>query len=128
MIETQITETVSQAELMERIMFLVHEDARLVQIGCTRVGDELQIDYSFDNRMKFFNFRLMIPAANPEIESITKIYWCAFTYENELKDLFGIKVKGLALDFGGSFYKRKEQAPFAKAPPVQVIKHKAPEA
>jgi ech hydrogenase subunit D len=52
------------------------------------------------------------------VPSISSIYGCAYLYENEMHDLFGIKVEGMALDFHGTLYKTKVKFAFGqvKAP------------
>jgi ech hydrogenase subunit D len=46
------------------------------------------------------------------VPSISATYLAAFAYENELQDLFGMKVEGLVLDFKGKFYRKRHDAPF----------------
>jgi ech hydrogenase subunit D len=88
------------------------EGCRLVQVCATTSGRDVVLDYSFDKGGEYLNFRLPV-AAGATLPSITPIYWCAFVYENELHDLFGLKFAGLAVDFGGSFYKTAVKHPFA---------------
>ena len=38
------------------------------------------------------------------VPSITSVYPAAFVFENETHDLFGVKVEGINIDFGGEFY------------------------
>ena len=47
--------------------------------------------------------------------SISSIYLCAILYENEIHDLFGVQVAGIAIDFKGKFYKTAIKFPFASA-------------
>jgi Ni,Fe-hydrogenase III component G len=35
------------------------------------------------------------------VPSISKIYLCAILIENEMKELFGLNVQGMAIDYGG---------------------------
>ena len=88
---------------------------RLCQICATAVGDSLEVLYTFelDNILK--NYKLLVGAAAPELQSITTIYSYAFIYENELHDLFGIKFRNLGLDYGGNFYKISESTPWNPA-------------
>jgi ech hydrogenase subunit D len=46
------------------------------------------------------------------MSSITSSYLCAFTYENELQDLFGLTVKDMQLNFNGNFYQTAVKTPF----------------
>jgi ech hydrogenase subunit D len=47
------------------------------------------------------------------LPSISSIYLCAILYENEIHDLFGVQVAGIAIDFKGKFYKTAIKFPFA---------------
>ena len=47
-----------------------------------------------------------------EISSITSIFPCAFIYENEMHDLFGIQIKMINIDFEGKLYRTAIEAPF----------------
>jgi ech hydrogenase subunit D len=56
------------------------------------------------------------------VPSITSVYWCAFAYENEMHDLFNVKVEGNAVDFGGKFYATKVPFPFlCTTPPAGAV-------
>jgi ech hydrogenase subunit D len=46
------------------------------------------------------------------VPSISPIYGCAILYENEIHDLFNVKVDGLTVDFHGNFYKTAIKFPF----------------
>ena len=60
---------------------------------------------------------MTLPKENPVLPSITGSFFAAFTYENELQDLFGIKITDLALNFNGNFYKTAVKNPFATGKP-----------
>jgi ech hydrogenase subunit D len=47
------------------------------------------------------------------LPSITGATLAAFPYENELQDLFGIEVEGLAVDYGGNFLRTGKVHPLA---------------
>ncbi len=85
---------------------------RLVAITCTKTAVGFEISYSFDREYDFVTLRLEIPP-DVEITSISGVYPCAFIYENELKDLFGVKIKHISLDYEGNFYKLPVKTPFA---------------
>ena len=86
---------------------------RLVQICATTLGDTMQLDYAFDRHGTYEVLRLSLPSAAPRLASISGVYWAAFIYENELHDLFGIEVEGMAIDFKGTFYKTMVKYPFS---------------
>lgn len=98
-------EPITVDTLTEKVRSLRQEGWRLVQISATRLPQDLQLTYSFDLESRLANYRLVLPAEGARIPSISSIYWCAFLYENELHDLFGLQVDGMAIDFKGNFYR-----------------------
>jgi ech hydrogenase subunit D len=112
MFEEQEIICIEKEELQDKIRRTFDEGYRLVQIGCTK--DEMfQIDYTFDKQYKFLDLRVNIPVSDARLSSITGIYACAFTYENEIHDLFGIKIEGIKIDYKGNFYRLAVKAPFS---------------
>ena len=92
--------------------------SRLVQICCARIGDDFELHYSFehvdqDQKFKFVDLKLITDAGSP-INSITGIYFAAFGYENEISDLYGLKILGNLLDFKGTFITTSIPYPFGK--------------
>ena len=111
MFEEQEIICIEIENLLENIRRTFTEGYRLVQISCTKAGMH-QIDYTFDKKYTFLDFRVHIPDENAQLPSITKIYACAFTYENEIHDLFGISFHGLDINYNGNFYRVGAKAPF----------------
>jgi ech hydrogenase subunit D len=118
MIEDQKMTTVPAAELPARVKEFYDSGYRLVQISCTRTKG-LEVNYSFDRDYGFVNLRVVLPAEGAELPSISGIFWSAFLYENEMHDLFGIKVEGMAVDFQGKFFRTSVRSPFN---PENIIK------
>ena len=46
--------------------------------------------------------------------SITACYPYAFRYENEMKELFGVKIKSIHPDYQNKLYRIKAETPFLK--------------
>ncbi len=90
---------------------------RLVQINCSKIGDVYEINYSFDKDYEFRNLRITV-TADTEIPSISGMYWGAFIYENEMHDLFGIRVRGMNIDFKGHLFTTAVKFPFSIATPT----------
>ena len=86
---------------------------RIVQVLAVSKPESCELTYSFDKEGELLNLRLEVPADDLVIPSITGVFGAAFTYENELQDLLGLKVSGLGLDFKGEFYKKMVKAPFS---------------
>ena len=112
--EKQEIVTVRKNELVDRVRRIAGEGYRLVQICCTKL-DQFQIDYSFDKEYKFVNLRILVPINGTTVPSVSGVYWGAFTFENEIHDLFGVKFEGLNVDYGGNFYRIAKKAPFSAA-------------
>jgi len=115
---TPTIHTIQPGELVSRARTFKEQGFRLVQICATRLPDALELTYSFDLNAQFENLRLQLPPESATVPSISSVYWCAFLYENEMHDLFNLKVEGLAVDFHGALYHTSVKYPFGstKAP------------
>jgi ech hydrogenase subunit D len=113
--------SLSTDALLARVRELREQGWRLVQIGATPLGETIELNYSFDRAGKFLNLRLSLPAAGAHVPSISSIYWCAFIYENEMHDLFRVRVDGIAVDYKGKFYKTAVPYPFSSRGPTAGV-------
>jgi len=113
MIEEQKVVNIEKDALLSRVTELRDSGYRLAQIGCTPL-EGFELSYSFDRDYKFISLKLTVPREGAEIPSISGIYWNAFIYENELHDLFGIKVKDIEVDYKGNFYRTAVKFPFSR--------------
>ena len=112
MIEEQPTIAVATDTLVAKARELLDQGYRLVQIGATSLPPGAEVNYSFDKDYHFLNLRLTLPAPTAEIPSISGVYWSAFLYENEMHDLFGFQIKGMAMHYKGNFYQMSRKFPF----------------
>lgn len=103
--------TIEPAELVDTAHNLKADGYRMVQICANKIPGAFELTYSFDKDHELYNYRVVLPE-NDEIMSITGAYFAAFVYENEMKDLFGIKIKHIALDFQGGFFVTGEPTPW----------------
>lgn len=103
--------SIEPAQLIEKVQDFKSEGYRLGQACCTKVAEGFELTYSFDKDHVLTNLRLVIPE-EVELMSITGIYWAAFIYENEMQDLFGVKFKHMALNYGGHFFKVSQPTPW----------------
>jgi len=77
---------------------------RFVTMTCTALDQgSFDILYHFDRGLELKHLRLTL-AAGAAVPSISPIYFAAFLVENEIQDLFGIRFKGLALDYERTLY------------------------
>jgi ech hydrogenase subunit D len=52
-------------------------------------------------------------ARDEEVPSISGLFGPAFLYENEIRDLFGVRITGIAVDFKGELYRTAIKLPFS---------------
>jgi ech hydrogenase subunit D len=111
----QDIETIEASALLARIADIKSSGYRLGQACATKVEDGVEILYSFEKDETLKNLKVRLDDRNPEIQSISGIYWSAFIYENEMHDLFGVTFRNLALDYGGHFFKIAADTPWNPA-------------
>lgn len=87
--------------------------SRLVQICAVSVEGGYELSYSFAEGYRFINYRINI-SEDVEIKSISSMFPSASLYENEMVELFGIKITGIALDYKNKLYKIDAETPFKK--------------
>jgi NADH:ubiquinone oxidoreductase subunit C len=74
---------------------------RFVTTSCVDLGDgNLDVLYHFDKDTQLWNLRIKAKRGE-QVPSISKIYLCAVLVENEMKELFGLNVMCMAIDYGG---------------------------
>jgi ech hydrogenase subunit D len=111
-IDPQVVEEIPLAALLARAQRMRIEGWRLAQICCTRLVADQEVSYSFDREGRLLTLRVRLPFAAAELPSISAFYWSAFLYENEMHDLFGIAVTGMAVDFKGRLFTTMVPTPF----------------
>lgn len=92
------SKTVTQAELQGIVNDLKARDARLITIVGVDAGDNIEVLYFFNTGVsQTETYRVIVPKAggNEEVDSITPIMPAAYIAENELSEMFGLKVKGM---------------------------------
>ena len=99
--------------LLEKVRAKKSQGCRLVQISATQLPGQIELTYSFDLNSQLSNLRLSLLGEEPHLPSISSIYLCSILYENEIHDLFGVQVEGMAIDFKGKFYRTAIKFPFA---------------
>ena len=94
------TTNITPDALLNEAAVRLGQKCRFVTLTCLDLGGEHEIFYHFDRDYQLFNLRVMLTKGQT-LPSITSVCPAAVIVENELQDLFGIKVTGLAVDFGG---------------------------
>ena len=112
MMEPQMITPISVGEVVTKAEQAKKDGCRLVQIGCTKIGDDFEIIYVYDKDFELLNYRITVKQ-DTVIPSISGPYFGAFVYENEIHDLYGITVSGINIDFKGTFYRTAIKHPFS---------------
>jgi ech hydrogenase subunit D len=111
MVEEQEMVSIDKQGLVGAVADLLASGYRLVQICCTTLRDDYEMNYSFDRDYGFKNLRFKVKSGE-EVPSISCIYWSAFLYENEIHDLFGIPITNIVIDYRGTLYRTRIPTPF----------------
>lgn len=106
----QIIKMISANDLLMEALKIKNEGYRLVAITCTN-KDGMELSYSFDKNYELMTLRF-VTDTDTEVSSISIIYPYSFLYENEIKELFGVKIKGIKPDFNDTLYKIPVKTPY----------------
>lgn len=88
-------------QLLGKTQEMRYENYRFVTATCVDNGDgSFDVIYHFDRDLGLVNYRIKV-SKEQEVPSISKIYFCAGLVENEMKELFGLKVTNIVIDYGG---------------------------
>ena len=93
---------IDQEHLQNEVSKLKRDGYRFVTMTCVDLGDAHDILYHFDKQYVLTHLRLKVPRGSA-LASISNLFFAAVLVENEIKDLFGLNVEGMAVDFQGRF-------------------------
>ena len=101
--------------LLMETMKMKHANYRLSQACCAYVNGLYELSYSFAplDQYEFVTLRVIVEKGE-EVPSITEIYPYAFLYENEMKELFGVNIQMINLDYENKLYRITRETPFVK--------------
>jgi len=107
---------VNRDNLLNEVAPMLPRGFRFVTLTCVDFGDYHEIMYHFDKDYELTTLKLKL-LKGQKLPSISDIIFAAIIVENEIHDLFGIKVKGLALDYEGRLLLTEDapKAPFNKS-------------
>ncbi|MFR5875473.1 MAG: NADH-quinone oxidoreductase subunit C [Eubacterium sp.] len=97
---------------------------RLAQICAVAFEGYNEVTYSVGKGYTLEHYKIELPI-DDEIKSFSDIYPTAMLYENEIKELWGVKVTGISLDYQNKFYRIDKETPFKKQ--IKVIKKEGKE-
>lgn len=101
---------ISTGEFLMRVMEMSKQNYRLMQAHAVSIENGYELSYTFGKDYDWLTYRLVIDEAE-EIPSITTIYESAFLYENEMAELFGVKIKMISVDYRDKLYRIDDETP-----------------
>ena len=106
---------IKKDELLGKVQELAANDYTLSMIT---VGQRVyfKLMYFFEKDYEMVGLRFRIKTNEEEVDSICKLYPNSYLYENEIKELFGIKIRNMDRDFQGNLYKKAQGSPFVTPP------------
>ena len=84
---------------------------RVVQICAARLAEGYELSYSFGKEYDMRTLRLTV-GEEETVPSITQIYPGAFLQENEMAELFGVRVTDMSQDYHQRLYRIARETPF----------------
>ena len=110
-----IVEIIAPESLLDEVMKKKNQGLRLSQACAVFKDGKYELSYSFanDEDYQYTTLRIVMDT-DVEISSITAFYPYAFLYENEMKELFGVKINMISLDYNDKLYRIQTETPFLK--------------
>ncbi len=102
---------VKAEEVIDEAQRLKHDGFHLMQQCATRTADGYELVYSFGKALDVTQLKIVL-AEDQSVNSISSVFPCAFLYENEIHDLFGVDIQMISLDYQGAFYRTAIETPF----------------
>ena len=117
-------EYIKAGELLDHTQKLYDEGAIFCTASCVDLGNEFEViyHYNLENGLRMKHLRLKVDK-NETVPSISNIYLCASLIENEMQELYQLKLSKIAIDFSGGFLVTKETPTsyMIKAPDYKLI-------
>jgi ech hydrogenase subunit D len=101
---------VDKGEILSHVGELKSRGYRLSQI-CATVKDGVDVLYTFEKKYKLIQLHVQL-GDGEELESVSVLFPYAYLYENEMKDLIGIEIGHMNVDFKGHLYETAIKHPF----------------
>ncbi|HIU32815.1 MAG TPA: NADH-quinone oxidoreductase subunit C [Candidatus Caccousia avistercoris] len=102
---------VKMEQFLPAVIQFKMDGCRLVQICASRLPGQYELSYSFAKACDMWTLRLTVGEDEP-VSSITQVYPCAFLQENEVAELFGVKIENISQDYKHKLYRIDREAPF----------------
>lgn len=111
--------TLPLSELRATAHRMKDEGYRFIQTHAVYNEPDVDLYYSFMKDGKITNWRIEGVTKEDPVPSITDIFLAAFVFENEARELFGVDMRDIAIDFQGALYAPAESEPMRVITPEQ---------
>jgi len=111
-IPENITEEIEVKDLLKRALEMKKSGFRLSQACAAYINEKYELSYSFSDYDNFglHTLRIVIDT-DTEVPSITEFIPAAVFYENEMKELYGVKIRMISQDLDNRLYRIKQESP-----------------
>ena len=108
-----ILTVIGKEQLLESVMAMKTNGLRLSQACASYKDDKYNLSYSFaaDDSYRYETLRIVIDK-DDMIPSISEFYPYADFYENEMKELFGVRIQMIKNDYHNKLYRIAVETPF----------------
>ena len=104
---------ISLEELLPNILELKKRGFRVCQLCAAYINEMYELSYTFanDGDYRLTTLRMEIEPQQ-EVPSMTEIFPMATFYENEMRELFGVNIQFIRMDYHDKLYRINETTPF----------------
>ncbi|MBQ0105384.1 MAG: NADH-quinone oxidoreductase subunit C [Armatimonadetes bacterium] len=96
--------------LKKEVAELKNRKYRFVTCSCADNRDgSFDLFYHFDKEYKLVTLKIKVTQEDI-IPSVSDLYFCAFLVENEMNELYGLKIEDIVIDYGGKMYMTADSA------------------
>lgn len=95
-------EKLEPTELRQKMTELKSRGYRFMTTSCLDLGESFGIYYHMDRDLQLVHYYVELPKGRP-LDSVSDIFPGGFVAENEMRDMFGVEIEGLTLDYGSKF-------------------------
>lgn len=92
---------------------------RFIQTHAVNREGIVDLYYSFMKDGRIANYRVEGVKSGDPVASITDLFLAAFVFENEARELFGVNMRNIAIDFAGAMYAPAGDSPMTFISPEQ---------
>jgi ech hydrogenase subunit D len=104
---------IDKEQLLESVMAMKTKGFRLSQACASYKDGKYNLSYSFADDTTYYYETLRVVIDKDEtIPSISEFYAYADFYENEMKELFGVKIQMIKHDYHNKLYRIEAETPF----------------